>query len=333
MSTSPWEMLDRFLAQEGTRAERERIERWLEERPRRALHAGLLMDAVIAEAPVSRHSSWVVVLRELQPLLPVPQASILWVSAASRRLVFTGAVLATLAAVWWPLASLRQSSDRMSLRTLKTPPGQRATFQLPDGTEVMLGVASTLRHAATWGPRSKDVFLEGEAYFDVNHDENRPFVVHARNLTAEDLGTEFIVRAYPEDTAPQVIVRAGRVRLHHATRSTTRDGQVVLAGHVGQVDPTGGISVRQADTAARFAWTHGWLVFDAVPLRDAIPHLSRWYDLTFRLSDSSLGSILLTANLRNQPTDDALLSLAGSLGLRHVSREGTVTFYAAHVER
>ncbi len=333
MSTSTWEMLDRFLVQEGTRAERERIERWLEERPQRSLYAEMLMDAVVAEAPAGRHSSWAVVLREIQPLLPVPNASVPWVSAASRGLVLTGAVVATLAAVWWPLASRRQSPDRLLLRTLQTPPGQRATFQLPDGTEVMLGVASTLRHAATWGPRSKEVFLEGEAYFDVNHDEARPFVVHARNLTAEDLGTEFIVRAYPEDTAPQVIVRAGRVRLHHATRSTTRAGQVVLAGHVGQVNPTGGITVRQADTAARFAWTRGWLVFDAVPLRDAIPHLSRWYDLTFQLSDSSLGSILLTANLRNQPTEDALQSLAGSLGLRHVSLEGMVTFYTAHVER
>ncbi|MBA2473628.1 MAG: FecR domain-containing protein [Pseudonocardiales bacterium] len=227
------------------------------------------------------------------------------------------------------------SSGREAVRTapatrvVTTPPGQRASFRLPDGTSVMLGVASTLRYPPSISTRSREVQLEGEAYFEVAHDNTRVFAVRAGDVLAEDLGTTFIVRAYPEDHRARVVVRSGKVALRAARAPNQTQRQVLLPGQLGRLDTKGIPVAERADTSAYFAWTEGRLVFDDVALRDALPQLSRWYDLEFRLADSSLGRVPLTATFRNQPTEDVLDLLAASLGMRQVRNGRTVTFYPA----
>lgn len=213
------------------------------------------------------------------------------------------------------------AEESVALRTVTTPPAQRAVFRLPDGTRVVLGVASTLRHPVDFA-QSREVFLEGEAYFEVTHDARRPFVVRAGELVAEDLGTEFVVRAYPGEPNPHVVVREGRVELRSAADSAA--ARVVAPGELGRLD-AGAPVVEPADTAAHFAWTEGVLVFARTPLREALPQLGRWYGLKFRLADTSLGSLPLSGSFELQLSDDALDALAATLGLRKVRRGRVVT--------
>jgi len=215
------------------------------------------------------------------------------------------------------------------MRVVTTPPGQRASFRLPDGTSVMLGVASTLRHPVSFGVGGREVHLEGEAYFEVVHDEERPFVVRAGDMVAEDRGTEFIVRAYLDDRHARVVVREGQVAVRAADSSIATAARMLLPGQLGRLEPTGQPVVERADTTTYFAWTEGRLVFDDIALHDALPQLGRWFDLEFFLADSALGRVSLTATFKNQPTADALDLLAASLGMRQVRNGRTVTFYPA----
>jgi transmembrane sensor len=213
-------------------------------------------------------------------------------------------------------------------RVVTVPWGERARFRLPDGTEVLLGAGSTLRHPRAFAERSREVTLEGEAYFAVEHDEHRPFRVRAGDLIATDLGTEFLVRAYPEHEGARVVVRSGTVAVRHVgAKDSTQPGRVIRPGELGRMAPDGAPLVEQADTAAYFAWTTGTLVFDGTPLREALPQLSRWYDLDFRLADSSLGAIPLSGRLDQTVTPSRLELLAGSVGLEQVQRGRMVTFY------
>jgi transmembrane sensor len=91
--------------------------------------------------------------------------------------------------------------------------------------------------------------------------------------------------------------------------------------------------VEQVDTTALFGWIEGWLVFDDTPLRDALPQLSRWYDLDFRLADSALGKLPLSGTFKEQLADDGLDALAASLGLRQVRHSRVVTLYGADARR
>ena len=96
---------------------------------------------------------------------------------------------------------------------------------------VTLNAGSRLRWRADYGARTREVQLEGEGYFEVRHDGARPFRVHAPGAVAEDLGTRFTVRAYPEGSGVEVAVAEGRVALR-ALVDTTRvllDAGAVLA--------------------------------------------------------------------------------------------------------
>lgn len=329
MSTVTWELLERFLAQQCDAEERARVERWIGDAPSRGLWAGLLAEAV-AQAPAgARADAWARLLRRLtasarhSPDRARSWRSLWKVAALGAAAIVAGIVVAL------AVGSRKTAPAGTALRVLSTPSGQRASFELPDGTRVILGVASTLRHSPTFGAEAREIELEGEAYFEVAADSRYPFVVRARDLVAEDLGTEFLVRAYPEDPRPSVVVRDGRVALRLAAAPSQSATQVLLAGQLGRLAADGRPTVEQADTSAYFAWTQGWLVFDAVPLRNAIPQLSRWYDLDFRLADSLLGEVPLTATFRNQPTDEVLQLLAASLGMSQVRQGRRVTFHRA----
>ncbi len=326
-----WELLDRYLAWECSAEERTRVERWMAEAPSNRRWVELLTEATIAAPARPRTEVWESIERQLD----APRKSFS-LSSQPARSSLTKAALVLLVVAGGALAGRAVLSSRPeavtpapAMRVVTTPPGQRASFRLPDGTSVMLGVASTLRHPVSFAAGRREVQLDGEAYFEVVHDENRALAVRAGDIVAEDLGTEFVVRAYEEDRHARVVVREGKVVLRSAAARTDAAEQVLLPGQLGRLKPDGTPVVERADTAAYFAWTDGRLVIDGVPLREALPQLSRWFDLEFRLGDSTLGEVPLTTTLKTQPSPDVLDLLASSLGMRQVRNGRTVTFYPA----
>ena len=339
MSEVDWELLDRYLSGEATAEEQARVEAWLAEDPDRWAQMAELRDAIeraaLTEPAVEEAKAevWARLQREIgaaeEPRQRAPRSLTLaggprWstgaqIAAAIVLAVTGGGVVAALMS--------RSHPAPPPERLARTLPGQRATLKLPDGSSVILGVASSLRYPAAFGSAGRPVALEGEAYFQVVHDERRPFSVRAGTLVAQDLGTEFIVRAYPEDSTARVVVRNGRVGIR-AAASVQAPERVVSAGQLGRLGAGQEPVVEPADTALYFAWTDGRLVFDRTPLRDALPQLGRWFDLEFRLADPALGSVLLSATFRTQPTPDVLDNLAASLGMRQRRQGRIVTFYS-----
>jgi ferric-dicitrate binding protein FerR (iron transport regulator) len=198
-------------------------------------------------------------------------------------------------------------------------------FRLSDGTRVILGAASRLQVPAAYGDSHRNIRLEGEAYFEAEHDEARPFTVYTAGGVVEDLGTRFDVLAYRGDTVVQVVVAEGKVALGDRGRR----GVVLVAGQLGRLRPDGSAAVeRDVDVARKLAWTDGRLVFANTALRDALPQLSRWYDLEFRVADSTITALPLTATFPAQATPDVLDLLALTLGVRQERHGRVVTLYA-----
>ncbi len=342
-----WEQLARYVAGECSQDEAVKVERWMSHDPavRTAVAEmrTIWANADLAPAGWDAEGAWRTVAAKLgvphpgaaRPArrTPAPEFAVPvqrpWLSTGLR----VAAALAVVAGAGVLGARLRSSMEPtanapVAMREYVTPRGQRADFNLPDGTHVVLGVASRLRVPADYATGARDVHLDGEAYFEVQHDEQRPFAVHTRAAVARDVGTHFGVRAYADEAGVQIVVAEGTVALRAA--ATQRDERLLNAGQLGLVDASGALAVRSGVDAERYlAWTDGRLVFDNTPLRDALPQLGRWYDLDFKLGDSALGALPLTATFRNQPTDDVLELLGLTLGLRHERRGGTVTFYRA----
>lgn len=316
-----WAELSRLLEESANTAlsessvEKARTEVWA----RLARKMGWAGDSLAARAARRRP------VRRFGAASPGPWLTTWRLAAAVLVAVVGGSMLALFLLRWQP-------SPQQQVRVATTTPGQRAVFRLSDGTHVVLGVASTLRYPTAFRGESREVSLEGEAYFEVSHDERHPFIVRAGDLIAKDLGTEFTVRAYPEDAGARIVVREGRVAIRAAATQTSAE-RVVAPGQLGRLGAGRKPTVEQADTAAWFAWTEGRLVLDGIPLRDALPQLSRWFDLEFRLADTALGSVPLTATLRTQPTTDVLNNLAASLGMKQRRAGRIVTLSSAGPDR
>lgn len=354
MSEMDWQLLDRYLSGDASPEEQARMEAWLAEDPehwaqlaalREALEKAALSDPAVERA---KAEVWARIEREIggvgnqagrdrgkrPPRVPeftVPPRRRWFTAAQVAAALFVAAIGGTAIGV----LLLRRSSPAPaeSMQVARTTPGQRAMFRLPDGTQVVLGVASVLRYPHAFQEGLREVSLEGEGYFEVVHHKSRPFVVRAGNLIAKDLGTQFTVRAYPEDLGARVVVREGSVGIRAVGAATGVTERVIAPGQLGRLGRSGEPIVEQADTAAYFAWTEGRLVFDGVPLRDALPQLGRWFDLEFRLADSALGDVLLSATLKSQPTSDVLNNLAASLGMRQRQQGRTVTLYSSKSSR
>jgi transmembrane sensor len=199
-----------------------------------------------------------------------------------------------------------------------TANGERATVRLPDGSTALLSVGSRLEVPADFAVGNRTISLTGEAYFTVNHQAKSPFTVVAGVSTTRVLGTRFVVRHYPTDTAALIAVEDGRVAV----------GRAVLAAQQEiSVSEHGASSVATA-SRSRFALNRGVLMLDSRPLRDVIPDLNRWFNADVRIADPELQ----TRELVGEYGAGTVANLAEILELTfnvHVVRSGrTLTLYS-----
>ncbi|MEP6619979.1 MAG: FecR domain-containing protein [bacterium] len=317
-------LLDRFLTGEATDAERTQVEVWIAADIRNAAILETLRSTFTAQRHASETAtSWQQLAARIDragdgaPLRVMPrstprrgQSSVShprWFRqgwrAAAALLILVGGTRA------WQL-------QRDRLHVVQAPRGERASVVLPDGSKLMLAAGSSAhwRGSFTHGPR--EITLDGEGYFDVIHDTARQFRVRARHAVVEDVGTRFVVRAWPELGRVEVALEQGAATLADSARSRTAHGTLLRAGQLGRLDGSGHVEVTDRASAV-LAWTHGNLVFDDTPLSEALPALSRWYGVELH-ADAALQSHHLTAQFAPQPLPRLLDALAVALNARVV---------------
>lgn len=206
-------------------------------------------------------------------------------------------------------------------RVASTAAGERIVIRLADSSVVTLGPASTVRYAI--GMSKRDVELVGLADFKVVHDAQRPFVVRAGNAVATDLGTEFVVRAYRDDSLVQVSVTEGAVSLARSGGSSAIELRPGEVGHVATTDEPRLDTRPAARTYA--AWLNGRLVFDDAPLADVAKELARWFDVDVRIASDALARRKVSAIYNSPSLTGVLDALGATLDVR-VERIGrTIT--------
>ncbi len=201
--------------------------------------------------------------------------------------------------------------------------GTPESVVLPDGTQVLLGPASTLAYDADYGVAAREVTLTGDGFFTVTRDDARPFTVRAGDATVVDLSTAFAVRT-DGVRGVTVAVTDGRVRLSHA--NAPANAMELSAGESGLVPRSGQLAVRDsADVDDAVAWTRGQLVFRDAPLDDVATSLQRWFAVV-AIADSALQTRRLTATFDGDARETVLNAIALSLGAELTMRGDTVLF-------
>lgn len=214
------------------------------------------------------------------------------------------------------------------MRMITTDVGQRARITLGDGTRVTLNAESELTLPPEFGDRRRRVRLQGQAYFEVAPDKERPFLVHAGGSITRVLGTKFDVGAYPEDDAVRVVVTEGAVSVRserEEAESSVRLRERQMAA-LSKSDQS--VVRREVDPAPYLAWTEGQLIFTDAPFEEVARRLKSWYGLQVELAGATGNVDRLNAAFKDEPVGEKLTVIAETLDLQY-DREGKrVTFYA-----
>jgi ferric-dicitrate binding protein FerR (iron transport regulator) len=201
-----------------------------------------------------------------------------------------------------------------AMRVLATARGEHAEIRLPDGSRVVLNASSRLKLPMEFGTSSRDLYLDGEAYFEVKHEPDRPFNIRTTHGMVEDRGTRFVVVAYSTDSIEHVAVQEGEV----AIRSGSSRDLVLRAGDVGSVASDGTVTQLQRERADDYtAWMDGRVEFDNVTLAEAIRVLERQFDIHVRVTDSALAKKRFTASFSGENVDQSMRALAFLLDARY----------------
>ena len=338
-----WTLLARYFAGESSAAETEVVERWIAAAPTRRDEIAALRrwwdDARALPSPGRVDTMWTALAAHMRsdaaaparaasaPHRPTPVLAIVPRSKPVRRWasVGLGAIAASLIIATATMLYLgrevpaTQVASEPAAREFATGRGQRATIRLIDGSRVELGYISTLRVQHFENGR-RELFLEGEAVFDVVHDASRPFIVHAANATTEDLGTVFGVRAYPGDSAVRVVVVSGKVALRPRTETpgAARQGAVLLPGQLGRLDGQGQVRIdSRVDTSAYLGWLSGRVAYDNVSIADVAADLERRFGVTIRISDTAHAARRVTVvDMPARSVTEVLDAAVIPLGLR-----------------
>ena len=183
------------------------------------------------------------------------------------------------------LAQLAQTYN-----TLVVPYGKRSRVVLPDQTEVWLNSGSKLTYPVKFDGDKREVFLQGEALFDVTHDEKRPFFVLTKQIDVRVLGTKFNVSAYDEDSIVQTVLVRGSVELEYKSKLWGISvNQKIVPGTLAVFD-TVEKSVNQSlvDTDYFTSWKDGYLILENSQLSEIAKKLSRYYNVRILFGDPAL---------------------------------------------
>ncbi|MFB6457271.1 FecR family protein [Chitinophaga sp. Hz27] len=182
-----------------------------------------------------------------------------------------------------------------SIDTLDIPRGMQFSLRLADGTKVWLNAGSRLIYPAAFQKNTRDVYIKGEAYFDVAADKNHPFIVHAGDVDMKVLGTAFNVNNYTNNVV--ATLESGRIAVEKKTGVVLLEPgqQAVYSG------TRGDIGTQWVEVSAYTAWKDGELFFEDATLQDITTILARSYDYDFRFENPLTSKNKFTLNMTRTP--------------------------------
>ena len=188
------------------------------------------------------------------------------------------------------------SKYETKLASISSPRGQITSLTLFDGSTVWLNSGSTLQYASDFNTGKREVFVEGEAYFDVVKDKNRPFIVHLENSKVKVHGTSFNVKAYPGSGQVEAVLVEGKIEF------IANDSSVLLSPNERVVlSPLNGKIVKErVDVEKASAWKKGKYYYSNEQLSIIVRQLQRWYDTEFVFDENELEQFTFTGVINRE---------------------------------
>lgn len=224
------------------------------------------------------------------------------------------------------ISNTYESAVYSQMYKVESPAGQMTNIELPDGTLVMLNSGTEIKYSGDFTKGNRQVYLKGEAFFDVQTDIEHPFIVHSEFLGVKVYGTSFNIQAYPEDLEFTATLIEGKIGL------LDKNGEEVASMSPGEkacfFDSKTSIEIRKVDTEMYTSWKEGLVTFRNERLEDIAKQIERWYNVEIIIKKEGLGDEKYFGTiLKNKPIDQILevLKLTTSLDYEIVPRANKPT--------
>lgn len=197
------------------------------------------------------------------------------------------------------------------------PAGSKTQVTLPDGSKVWLNGGSSLAYTNQFNDDNRRVELHGEAYFEVQKHQGKPFTVHTQGYDVTVKGTKFNVSAYDDDPISTTTLMEGKVELSDGKQNLS-----LAPGDAVQLDKATGQLQRHATDGFADGWRSGRLMYPDITLEQFVRVLSRQYNVNVHLADSHSANMRISVMLQNNETIDEVVSALTRITGHDITRNG-----------
>lgn len=301
-------LIAKLLAGEATPGEAARLERWKEESElnrRQFAESQRLLSAM--DVSVDTNAAW----KRLNQRIITEQGPARVIPLYRRPLVVRAAAAMLLLASLGIIAAWFLHGQEAETAVLVAVQQARQE-QLPDGSNVFMNKNSEISYeVADNGTRR--VSLKGEAYFEVKHDAEKPFVIHVNDLIIEDIGTAFNVKAIPGSNLVEVIVESGEVKFYTPDDPglNLTQGESAIYNTIEKRFSKSALPAQENATSYRTRLFR----FVETPLKQVVAQLNAVYDTDIRVADEATGNLRLSVVFNNEQPDLIVSIIAETLDL------------------
>ena len=215
------------------------------------------------------------------------------------------------------------SAEAPKLIEKRTQYGQISNVTMSDGSNVKLNAGSKITFNEVFAGNIREVALEGEAFFDVARNEEKPFIISAGDVKVKVLGTSFDVKAFNEENLTMITVVSGRVSV------AVDDEELILLPNEQACfsKSSGKLQFKKVDATTFTKWMNGTLYFEQTPIRDVVVHLERWYDVDITVNNTQILDKKITGEYTNASLKTVLRALEFSIGIKYKIEGQLITIY------
>ena len=217
--------------------------------------------------------------------------------------VRVAAVLVITAGIWWMNRNEGEGGEKIpstpfvSLTKKNTNRSESKFILLEDSSRIWLNASSSLEFPDQFDAAKREVFLSGEAYFDIKHADKIPFIIHTGNVSTTVLGTAFNIKAYPGQKNITISVSRGKVKI------TRNDGweTTLIKGQQLKLNKEQEEATEKNIPAEKIAaWQQGNIVFDDETMEDIISDMERIYNVTIYISHQTLDGVKISTSFKRE---------------------------------
>lgn len=271
------ELLQKYIAGDATQQEKEEVARWLDADKKN-------MKEFLAQRKLYNISIW------QQEFLLLPRVNLPSQNKRHRfravmlELSKIAAIFILAFAILYPVIMNNNEPEPAIMQTIFVPPGQRAELTLTDGTKVWLNAKTTFTFPNKFTAGSRQVILDGEGYFDVTKDTEKPFTVKTEQYDIKVLGTEFNVTAYSGSPYFETALIKGAVEVS----SPASDSKIDLQPNTRTYTENGLLKKGRIEHQSYFLWKEGLICFFDEPVGKMIDKLELYYDIKIDVRNKEL---------------------------------------------